>query len=179
MPQVLIYEAGLTENFIIKLMAKNEISKTYSAGDIDIVWKPGKCIHAGICVKTFPQVYKPHNKPWITPEGMNTEALINQIDSCPSGALSYIHKDTKENTKAMEHSKVAGKSPLIVDIESGKGYAWCACGRSSKQPWCDGSHAGTGITPTVFKAIENKKAAICMCKRTGNGPYCDGSHAGL
>ncbi len=54
----------------------------------------------------------------------------------------------------MENSKVAGKTPMMVDLEAGKNYAWCACGHSANQPWCDGSHKGTGITPTVFK-VEN------------------------
>lgn len=76
----------------------------------------------------------------------------------------------------MEDSKVAGKSPVMVDMEAGKTYAWCACGHSSNQPWCDGSHKGKGITPVVFKSDENKKAAMCMCKQTGTPPYCDGSH---
>lgn len=76
----------------------------------------------------------------------------------------------------MENSKVAGKTPMMVDLEAGKNYAWCACGLSSNQPWCDGSHKGTGISPVIFKVDENKKAAMCMCKQTSNSPYCDGSH---
>ena len=77
----------------------------------------------------------------------------------------------------MEKSKIAGKTPMMVDLESGKAKAWCACGHSSNQPWCDGSHKGTGISPVVFKVEENKKAAMCMCKQTSNAPYCDGSHS--
>jgi CDGSH-type Zn-finger protein len=76
----------------------------------------------------------------------------------------------------MEKPKVAGNNPNLVTLEAGKQYAWCACGRSDNQPWCDGSHKGTGITPVVFKAEDNKKAAMCMCKQTKNPPFCDGSH---
>lgn len=79
----------------------------------------------------------------------------------------------------MEKSKVAGNSPKMVRIESGKTYAWCACGRSSNQPWCDGSHQITSITPTVFIAEESEVKAMCMCKQTKNRPYCDGSHLRL
>ncbi|GAA4271484.1 (4Fe-4S)-binding protein [Aquimarina gracilis] len=68
----------------------NEIRKEYSNREITVVWKPGKCIHAGVCVKTLPNVYDPKAKPWITPENATTKALIDQIDRCPSGALSYI-----------------------------------------------------------------------------------------
>ncbi len=78
----------------------------------------------------------------------------------------------------MEENKpvAADNKPKMVDLEAGKNYAWCACGRSKNQPWCDGSHAGTGFKPKVFKAEENKKAAMCMCKQTKNPPFCDGSH---
>lgn len=76
----------------------------------------------------------------------------------------------------MENSKVAGKTPLLVDLEAEKNNAWCACGHSTNQPWCDGSHKGTGISPMIFKVTKNKKVAMCMCKKTKNAPYCDGTH---
>ncbi len=67
----------------------------------------------------------------------------------------------------------------MVDLEQGKEYHWCACGRSKNQPFCDGSHAGTGINPVPFKASETGKAALCQCKASGNKPFCDGTHATL
>ncbi len=70
----------------------NDVRKEYSNKEITIVWKPGKCIHAGVCVKTLPNVYDPQEKPWISPENATTEALIKQINQCPSGALSYYQK---------------------------------------------------------------------------------------
>ena len=70
-------------------MESSEIKKEYSNGEITIVWKPEKCIHSGICVKTLPEVYDPKAKPWITPENATTAELKSQIDKCPSGALSY------------------------------------------------------------------------------------------
>jgi CDGSH-type Zn-finger protein len=79
----------------------------------------------------------------------------------------------------MEKSKAAGSSPQMVQLESGKTYAWCACGRSSNQPWCDGSHQVTSITPTVIIAKESETRAMCMCKQTKNPPFCDGSHLSL
>ncbi len=79
----------------------------------------------------------------------------------------------------MEKSKVAGRSPKMVELEAGNTYAWCACGRSSNQPWCDGSHQATSIAPKVFTLDVAKTAALCMCKQTKNPPYCDGSHMGL
>lgn len=79
----------------------------------------------------------------------------------------------------MEKGNIAGKSPQMEELESGKTYAWCACGQSSNQPWCNGAHQGSGLSPDVFKADESKSAAMCMCKQTNNPPYCDGSHMSL
>lgn len=73
----------------------------------------------------------------------------------------------------------ARKAPYKVGLEQGKTYAWCRCGRSANQPFCDGSHAGTGLAPEVFKASEAKTAFLCGCKRTGNAPFCDGTHSSL
>ena len=47
----------------------------------------------------------------------------------------------------MEKPIVAAREPFKVDVEAGKAYFWCACGRSKNQPFCDGSHKGTGLTP--------------------------------
>ena len=77
----------------------------------------------------------------------------------------------------MEKPISADNKPKMIDLEAGKKYAWCACGKSANQPWCDGSHRGTGFAPKIFIAEENKKAAVCMCKKTSNPPFCDGSHA--
>jgi len=67
---------------------------------------------------------------------------------------------------------------LMVELEEGKNYAWCSCGLSENQPYCNGSHSGTSLVPKVFKA-EKEKAALCMCKQSKNPPYCDGSHMSL
>ena len=61
----------------------------YSNGELTIVWQPELCRHAGICVKTLPNVYHPKERPWIKMENATTEELIAQIKMCPSGALSY------------------------------------------------------------------------------------------
>ncbi len=71
----------------------------------------------------------------------------------------------------------AADTPFAVDVEAGKSYYWCACGKSAKQPFCDGSHAGTEFTPVPFAASESTKVFFCGCKSTGNRPLCDGSHA--
>ena len=74
---------------------------------------------------------------------------------------------------------VAQKSPMPVDVEAGKTYFWCACGKSAKQPFCDGSHGGTDFTPMQWTADETKRVFFCACKHTSGQPLCDGSHSKL
>jgi CDGSH-type Zn-finger protein len=73
---------------------------------------------------------------------------------------------------------VGGTVPVVVELEAGT-YYWCACGRSKEQPWCDGSHAGTGLEPLEMVVTEKKKVVLCTCKQTANAPFCDGMHKGL
>ena len=80
--------------------------------------------------------------------------------------------------KTMDKAKRAGDMPVAVELEEGKTYAWCACGLSKGQPFCDGSHQSTDITPNVFEAERTGTHYMCMCKATKNKPFCDGSHAG-
>ena len=70
----------------------------------------------------------------------------------------------------------AGEVAIAVDVEQGKSYYWCSCGKSSKQPFCDGSHKGTEFSPLVYKAELTKKMFFCACKQTIKQPFCDGSH---
>lgn len=79
----------------------------------------------------------------------------------------------------MEKAKVAGKVPKMEELEEGKKYAWCACGKSDNQSWCTGAHQGSEFSPKIFQVEESKTAAICACKQTKNPPYCDGSHMSL
>jgi CDGSH-type Zn-finger protein len=76
----------------------------------------------------------------------------------------------------MEDPKIAQKVPYKVEVEEGKTYAWCACGLSKTQPYCDGSHKPTSFKPDVFKAEVSGTVHLCGCKATKNPPYCDGTH---
>lgn len=78
----------------------------------------------------------------------------------------------------MPDPEIADKKPYIVELDLGS-YAWCSCGKSKNQPYCDGAHAGSDWSPKVFKQNEKKTVALCNCKHTKNPPYCDGSHARL
>lgn len=78
----------------------------------------------------------------------------------------------------MTSPKIAGTQPKPLDLEPGE-YYWCSCGKSTNQPFCDGSHAGTDFKPLAFTIEESQQAYMCMCKHTKNPPFCDGAHAQL
>lgn len=78
-----------------------------------------------------------------------------------------------------EKPVVASTTPYSVSVESGKNYMWCACGRSNSQPFCDGSHKGTGFTPVKYTAEKDETVWFCGCKHTGTPPLCDGTHKTL
>ena len=79
----------------------------------------------------------------------------------------------------MNNPIVAQKAPYPIEVEAGKSYFWCACGKSGKQPFCDGSHKGSGIAPVKFTPDADKKLFLCGCKRSLNAPFCDGTHSKL
>lgn len=79
----------------------------------------------------------------------------------------------------MAEPTIAAKQPKVMELEAGKTYFWCACGKSQNQPFCDGSHKGTEFTPVKFEPEETKKVALCLCKHTKNPPFCDGTHKSL
>ncbi len=79
----------------------------------------------------------------------------------------------------MDKPKVAAKQPIAVELTAGNEYWWCACGKSAGQPFCDGSHKGSGLDPLSFKAAKSGEAWLCRCKQTKTPPYCDGSHKKL
>lgn len=78
----------------------------------------------------------------------------------------------------METPEIPQKSPIVKEMDAGT-YFWCACGKSTNQPYCDGSHNGTSFTPVRVTIEAQKKVAWCTCKHTENQPFCDGSHKNL
>ena len=79
----------------------------------------------------------------------------------------------------MDEPLIAQKEPYRVEVEAGKAYWWCACGQSKAQPFCDGSHKGTGLEPVKYQAERAGPVWFCGCKRTHTEPTCDGSHKAL
>lgn len=79
----------------------------------------------------------------------------------------------------MKEPVIAQKSSYQVELEEGKTYYWCSCGRSKNQPFCDGSHEGTEFKPVAFTAEKTDTVGLCGCKHTANPPYCDETHRKL
>ena len=76
----------------------------------------------------------------------------------------------------MSQPVIAANSPVKIALEKDKKYFFCVCGKSSKQPFCDGSHQGSEFVPQAFTCEESKDYYLCRCKQSGNQPYCDGTH---
>ncbi len=78
-----------------------------------------------------------------------------------------------------ETPEIAQTAPFGVEVEAGKTYFWCACGRSARQPFCDGSHKGSAFEPLRWKAEDTRRVWFCGCKHSQKAPLCDGSHKAL
>ena len=140
-------------------MSERKIIKEYSNGELTVLWQPDKCIHAGECVKRLPEVYNPNKRPWIQVDNATTEELKEQIQACPSGALSYKMegKSNKEEVHLETKVEVLENGPLLVygtlhitkpdgDKElKNKTTAFCRCGASDNKPYCDGAHLKAGF----------------------------------
>ena len=143
-------------------MDANNITKKYSNGEVTVVWKPALCIHSKICWTGLPEVFDPRVKPWVKIEGAGTDAIIAQVDKCPSGALSYFRNNapastTTEVTNTTTKIEVTKNGPLLVHGEiivrdkhgnespKNKVTAFCRCGQSANKPFCDGTHKTCGF----------------------------------
>lgn len=84
----------------------------------------------------------------------------------------------KIRSNIMAEPNIPQKAPYILEVEPGN-YWWCSCGKSSKQPFCDGSHKGSDFRPIKVEISESKKVAFCGCKYSNSKPFCDGSHRNL
>jgi uncharacterized Fe-S cluster protein YjdI/CDGSH-type Zn-finger protein len=143
-----------------------DITKKYTNGEVTILWKPSLCAHSGNCFRGLPEVFKPAERPWITPEGATTEKMISQVKQCPSGALSYIMNSSdsnpvEENKPATTEIEVRPGGPLFIKgsftirhkdgtIETReRNTSFCRCGHSNNKPFCDGTHRSIEFdTPT-------------------------------
>ena len=132
-----------------------DITKMYSNGEVTIVWRPASCIHSKICWTGLPDVFNPRERPWIKPMAATTQALVEQVRKCPSGALSYFmngEEDTNTHAQVESIVEILPNGPLLVygniTVKDSRGNetkkhevtAFCRCGASANKPYCDGSH---------------------------------------
>jgi uncharacterized Fe-S cluster protein YjdI len=140
-----------------------EITKKYSNEDITIVWKPSVCTHSTLCwkgEKGLKQVFNPMEKPWIKPEGGTTNEIIERVNNCPSGAISFYYNNEQNpatETKTESIVEAMPNGPLLVygniivkhsngeKVQKNKVTAFCRCGASSNKPYCDGTHTKNGF----------------------------------
>ncbi|HKK74381.1 MAG TPA: (4Fe-4S)-binding protein [Saprospiraceae bacterium] len=133
-------------------------TKEYTNGEVTIVWKSNLCTHSKNCVNGLPAVFDVEARPWINAEGASTQDIIDQVNKCPSGALTtYLNEEGKPKAEVPEDGpqvslKVTPNGPILVDgaihltypdgkeEDKAKGVALCRCGASGKKPFCDGSH---------------------------------------
>ncbi len=133
------------------------LKKEYNAGDLTVVWQPSLCIHSEKCARGLSQVFDPNQRPWINMQGASPEAIMQQVDQCPSGALSYRVANQEQDTNMEEHSgpvevevfangPLAVKVPCEITLADGskvtkeKASFFCRCGASANKPFCDGTH---------------------------------------
>lgn len=143
------------------------ITKRYSNGEITVVWQPDLCAHSTRCFQGLPAVFDPRVRPWVRIGGAATDAIVRQVEACPSGALSW-ERDAATATPPAAPTVVAPvaspvqivarpNGPLVVHgnlavtlsdgtvVERPQVASFCRCGHSANKPFCDGSHARVGF----------------------------------
>ena len=137
-----------------------EDQKEYSNGEIVITWKPDVCIHSANCIRQLPGVFNPAERPWIKIKNADTPHLIEAVDKCPSGAISW----KRYNTETFEDQiQAAISASTKVNILKGGPIL------------LKGKFELTDSAGTVISGKDN--VALCRCGASGNKPFCDGSHS--
>ena len=134
--------------------------KTYESDALVVEWQPSLCIHSEKCWRGLPEVFRRDEKPWVNTDGAADLRIKEQLDVCPSGALSGYWKNQKIQDKTDLSStqvEVSKNGPLIVkgkiEIKHANGNienkekvtAFCRCGASETKPFCDGTHTKIGF----------------------------------
>lgn len=138
------------------------MEKHYKNDDITVVWKPEVCIHSTLCWKNLAAVFDPRKRPWIDMSGADTQAIIDRVEKCPSGALSWFRNDDQEtkpehidvetiveatpNGPLMVYGNIRVKDSRGNETVKHKVTALCRCGGSANKPYCDGTHKKIGFT---------------------------------
>lgn len=141
-----------------------KIKKEYKKDDLVVLWQPDLCIHAGICFRMLPSVFRPRERPWIQPDKGEKDQIINTVQACPTGAISIKNnrppdmltidpkspEALKVNVITNGPAKVSGPCVITMAdgsiIEKPNGVSLCRCGASANKPFCDGAHKTNGFT---------------------------------
>ena len=144
------------------------ITRTYSNGEVQVIWRAGRCMHSTVCFRGLPQVFDPRRRPWVEIGGASTEAIVRQVQACPSGALSYLLI-----ADATPHA------PAVPSAEQGHGHGRDAGVRVEPLP--DGPLRVQGDLevrlPDGSVAQRQGSTSFCRCGSSNNKPFCDGSHS--
>ena len=137
-----------------------DITKTYTNGEITVVWKPSVCVHSKVCWTGLIEVFNPRERPWIKMDGAPTQRIAEQVDRCPSKALSYFRNEEHLLTDDIQAESIVEpmpNGPLLIygnlrvkdangqETQKNKVTAFCRCGASSNKPYCDGTHVKIGF----------------------------------
>jgi len=148
----------------------SKLDKKYTNGEITVYWKPDICIHSAKCFRALPEVFDPRRRPWIIAINSTTDKIIETVNNCPSGAISFKYNSelekenmNQDNEQVTAEVKVESQAPnvrinvtangplmvngtcVITDKDGTETikegkFALCRCGASSKKPFCDGTH---------------------------------------
>ena len=139
-----------------------EIIKEYTNGEITVVWKPATCIHSRRCWTELKEVFNPKDRPWVHLDGSTSDRIMEQVDRCPSKALTYFRNETPAETEpaiTLENIiEPLPNGPLLIygnlrvknsdgtETRKGNVTAFCRCGASQNKPYCDGTHVKIAFT---------------------------------
>ena len=137
------------------------MKKDYKNEEITVVWKPEVCIHSEKCFHGLGSVFNPNNRPWVNLDGAENNRIIEQVNACPSGALSGFYNSEgpkKASNGTQNKATITPNGPILIEgpveidykgaseIRETKVTALCRCGASNNTPYCDGSHAKIGFS---------------------------------
>ena len=134
-------------------------TRTYRNDEIEILWDSSRCIHSGLCLQGYPEVFDVDRRPWVELAGSTTDQVVATVESCPSGALRYHRLDGGADEAVHTPTTVIPwpNGPYFVrgniEIMDRRGEVFtvatratlCRCGASKNQPFCDLSHRDAGF----------------------------------
>ena len=137
----------------------------YSNGDVTVVWKPDVCIHSARCWKGLPGVFDPKRRPWIDMTQAESDAIINQVRQCPSGALSYfLNGQSNDDNEIIANDRPVSEEANIVQIEVTQNGPYILRTECLIK-YADGK-----------EELRKSRTSLCRCGSFSNKPFCDGSH---